>query len=509
MRRVPLLALVAGLMVLSGCGSKAPDAKAESKPGEASKTIEIPADSQKIAGIEVAPATTRTIQESITAPGVIASTGKNRALVTPPVAGRIIRLSVQLGDVVRQGQILAVIESSDLAQSWQSVAEAQRSRDAASAELNQASSEAKLAEAKVQTARTNLARQREMAKAGAFNQAPLQQAQSDLNDAQSELLDAQGQLDFHNKQLDRAERLFKEGLVSKADLEAARLDVQFDQNRRSKGKGRVELAKLAFDREKSIAQKGLLNAREIQAAEAELRSSQLELGKANVMVDSARAALSNSERAIRNASATYRTLSGGGGATGGQVAITAPIAGTVTHLDVTRGQAVDRTQVLMGIENLSSLWATASVQEKDIASVVVGERCTITTSSHEGPSFEGTVQIVASHLDPKTRTMPVQCLILHTGSALKPDMFVTVRIGLKRSRSALTVASSAVTKDGDKDVVFVKEGDKFERREVTLGTADGAYTEILSGVKTGEQVAVKGSFVLTSESKKDELRGEE
>ena len=509
MKRVTSAPFLIAFIAISGCGSKVPETGAEPKPEEASNSIDISAEAQKIAGIESAPASMRTMQDSLTVPGVVTSPTKSRAVVTPPVSGRLIRLSAQLGDVVRQGQTLAVIESSELAQAWQAIAEAQRSRDAASAELDQARSEAILADAKLQSARAGLARQIEFAKAGAFSQAPLQQAQSELNDAQSELLDAQRQLDYHTQQLQRNERLFKEGIVSKADMEAARLNVQLGQNRANKDKARVELAKSAYEREKSIAQKGLLNAREVQTAEAEVESSRLERDKSNIMIESARAALANSQTAIGNARATYRTFSGGGAASVGQVAIVAPISGTITHLDVTQGQAVDRTQTLMEVENLLSLWATANVQERDIAKVSVGSNVTVTASSLEGRSFTGVVQIVASRLDPKTRTLPVQCLITGSGAALKPDMFVTVRIGLKRSRSVLAVVASAVVKDGDKNVVFVKGGDKFERREVTLGTQDGGYVEILEGIKEGDEVAVKGSFVLTSESKKDELKGEE
>lgn len=509
MKRTSIALLAVVLITLGGCGSTKSDATSESTADETGKSIELSADSQKIAGIEVAPASMRTIQESLSVPGVVTSTSKNRAMVTPPVAGRLVRLSVQLGDTVRQGQTLGLIESPELAQSWQSIAEAQRSRDAAAAELNQAISEAKLADSKVQAAKSSLERQRQLAGAGAFSQAPLQQAQSELNDAQSELIDAQRQLDYHVQQLQRNERLFKEGLVSKQELEASRLDVQLDQNRIAKDKARVELAKSAYEREKSISQKGLLNAREVQVAEAEVRSSQLERDGFGIKVRAARAFLANSEKAIRNAQATYRTFSGGGSASVGQVAVIAPIAGTITSLDVSKGQAVDRTQTLMEVENLASIWAVASVQEKDIARVSLGAACTVTTPSIEDRAFPGVVQVVASRLDPKTRSMPVQCLIAGSRGALRPGMFVTVRIGLGRMQSALTVAASAVVKDGDKSIVFVKTEDKFERRDVIVGTTDKGYTQILEGIKESEKVAVKGSFVLTSESKKDELKGEE
>lgn len=508
MRRISLTLIVL-CIVLAGCNSKANDAKAEAKPDEAGKSIEVSPEAQRIAGIETSPASLRSMTGSLTVPGVISSTTKNSAMVTPPVAGRVISLKSQLGDSVIKGQTLAVIESSELAQSWQSVAESRRLRDSASADLQQAISAKDIAEAKVRADTITLVRQRELARAGAFSQAPLQQAQSELNDAQTELLDIQRQLDYHMQQLQRNELLFKEGVVARADLDTARLNAQMDQNRIGKARVRVDIAKEALQRERSISQKGLLNAREVETAEADLRSSRLERDKAKVAIDSSRRALANSEKTILNAQATYRTLSGGGSGSGGQVAIMAPISGTITRLDVTNGQAVDRTQSLMGIDNLTNLWAIANVQERDAGRVAVGAPCEVTSTSLEGRSFRGVVQIVASRLDPKTRSMQVHCLVDGSTGFLKPEMYVNVRIGLTKPKRALVVAATALVKDGDKSYVFVKQGDKFDRREVTSGTVDVDFAEILDGLKEGEQVAVKGSFVLNSESKKDQLKGDD
>ena len=202
------------LAALAGCG-KAPEPAVE-KAAETSSKVELSPDAQKIAGIEVEPVSTRLMQNSLDVPGVVASTTKGRAVVTPPVAGRVVEISVQLGDVVRAGQRLAVVDSTELAQSWSSIAEAQRSRDASAADLREASSEVELAAAKLSTARANLTRQQEFVKAGAFSQAPLQLAQSELNEAQSEVLSVQKELAAHTEQLRRTENLFKDGLVSKA-----------------------------------------------------------------------------------------------------------------------------------------------------------------------------------------------------------------------------------------------------------------------------------------------------
>ncbi|MBS1705140.1 MAG: efflux RND transporter periplasmic adaptor subunit, partial [Armatimonadetes bacterium] len=372
MRKLGLFIVV--LMLMAGCG-KSPEAPhadehgKEEESGHVEGQVKLTDEAQKIAGIETTVVRREEIQESLQVPGTVTSTDRGKAVVTPPVAGRVLSISVRLGDAVRQGQTLAIIESPELSQAWSTIAEATRVRDAAKSDVQQSRSEVELAIAKLNAARTNLTRQRDLAKAGAFSQAPVQQAQNDLNEAQSELLSVQKEQASHAEQLRRLENLYRDGIVSKSELEAARLEFQQDQIRLDRAKAKIENAKATYDRERNIASRGLLNAKELQIAEADVKSSELELNRARIRVRAAESAWSSANRGVANAQAVYRSNSGSGGASVGRVALVAPIAGTVTHLDVTKGQAVDRTQVLMEVENLRSVWVSANVPEQDSAKV--------------------------------------------------------------------------------------------------------------------------------------------
>lgn len=462
----------------------------------------------KLAGVEVGTAQIRSFQSELEVPGTVVSTTKGRAVVTPPVAGRVVSISAQLGDQVRQGQILAVLESSDLALSWSSVADAQRARDAAASELREAQAEAKLANSKIQSARTTVSRQRELAKAGAFSQAAVHQAQNELSDVQSELLSIQKEQAIHAERLRRMESLFKEGLISRADLETARLELQKDEIELDRVKARIEIAKAGYERERQIATRGLSNAREVQTAEADLRTAILERDRAVIKVRSAESALANAKKAIGNAQTTYRVQAGGSTSGAGRVNLIAAVSGTITHMDVSRGQAVDRTQTLFEIENLDSVWVTANVPERDATKVSKGTVVSITVAGLDR-QFTGVVQVYAGRVDPKTRAVPVQCLVTDVRGALRPQMFATVKIGFGQSGSSVGVPSQALVEEAGKSYVFVKEGDGFEKREVQLGEKSGGFVAIKSGLEAGTPIAVKGAFILSSQQKKDELKGHE
>ena len=506
--------LVITLLLVAGCAKQPEPAEAKHadgathhEEGHSETSVKLSPESAKLGGIELHTVGYKQVQESLQVPGTVVTTSTGRAVVTPPVAGRITSLSVQLGDQVRQGQVLAYLESPELAQSWSTVADATKIRDAAGSDRKQAEAEVELSLAKLSAAKTNLKRQRELASAGAFSQAPLQQAQIELSDAQSELLSVQKELASHAEQLRRLENLFREGIVSKSELDASRLELQQDQIRLDRAKAKIENAKATYDREKNIAGRGLLNAKELQAAEAEVRSGQLELDRARIRVRATDSAIASANRAIANAQAVYRSNRGSGAGSVGRAELVAPISGTISRLEVTRGQAVDRTQVLLEVEDLHSVWVVASVPEQDVAKVKKGTEVRVTVSALPGEEFRGIVQIVGSQVDPKTRTIATQCLVSGAAGRLKPQRFATVALEFGDSKRSLVVPKSSIVTEGRESFVFVKEGDSFEKRAVTTGSSTGDFVTISSGLKEKEEIAAKGTFVLSSEQKKGELKG--
>jgi multidrug efflux pump subunit AcrA (membrane-fusion protein) len=73
----------------------------------------------------------------------------------------------------------------------------------------------------------------------------------------------------------------------------------------------------------------------------------------------------------------------------------------------------------------------------------------------------------------------------------------------------LAIPEEAVQTDGNKKIVFIDKGNGgFEKREVSLGLQIDSFYQIEDGIKPGEKIVTKGSFLLKSEAQKGEL-GEE
>jgi len=84
---------------------------------------------------------------------------------------------------------------------------------------------------------------------------------------------------------------------------------------------------------------------------------------------------------------------------------------------------------------------------------------------------------------------------------LKPDMFANVEIVTDVNRSAISVPQAAVLEDSGKTVVFVAEAGAYKKRVVIEGIKGNDQVEILDGLAAGDQVVVKGNYLLLQQSR--------
>ena len=187
---------------------------------------------------------------------------------------------------------------------------------------------------------------------------------------------------------------------------------------------------------------------------------------------------------------------------GGRVPIRAPLSGTIIERKVTLGQAVERATDAFTIADTSFVWVTLDIYEKDLFRVHVGQEVELRTDARPRETFHGRVAFIVPVIDEATRTAKVRLEFPNPKGALDAGQLVTARIlaGSKRDGAeVLSVPRSAVEQVEGKTVVFVQNGEGFERRNVLTGTSGGDRVEIRKGLVPGEVVAVEGAFLLKSE----------
>lgn len=487
---------------------KAPEKSATDAEG---MLIKFSPAAAKTAGVRVETARRSLSGDTLTVPGTVETSPNRGAKITPPVSGKVIRILVNLGDSVRAGQPLAVLDSPDVAQAHAAIRQAESTVVQAFAGLNTARSQIDQARAKERSAKTTLDRQRQLAQAGAFSQGPLAAAQSELSAAQTEQAQAQTERQTRASSQARAERLFQNQLVSQAELEQTQADFHQSEARAAQAATRVNLAKQALARERKVFGGNLLNKQAIQTAEADVFSAQADVRTAEREAQVARAALQGARTGVVTARANLSTLEGGrhteGGA--GWLTLAAPLGGVVTDRQATLGEAVERSTTLFQIQNLGAVLVSANVPEAQISRVRSGQRAEVVAASYPSRVFPGVVQSLGSQVDEKTRTLPVRVLVENRQRLLKPDMFARVSLAVGGQAGGLTVPASAVDEDGTERFVYVERADGYEKRPVQIGRVGETCVQVVSGLQPGERVATDGMFVLKSESKKGELKGDE
>lgn len=187
----------------------------------------------------------------------------------------------------------------------------------------------------------------------------------------------------------------------------------------------------------------------------------------------------------------------------------APFAGVVTSHHAVESEVVEQGTDLLAITDISSLWVLADVYEQDLSKIRAGQPVRMRVASYPGKTFAGRVAYIADVIDPKSRTAKVRCLLGNESGLLKLEMFATVEIPVGQTSPILAVASSSIQQIDGRSVVFVRNSEaEFQKREVQTGVESQGYTEIRSGLKPGEPVVSRGSFVVKTAFLKHLIAGE-
>jgi len=179
------------------------------------------------------------------------------------------------------------------------------------------------------------------------------------------------------------------------------------------------------------------------------------------------------------------------------LAVRAPVTGSVTALSIAPGAIInDDTQPIMTVADLSVVWVSAFVAEKDLPHVARDDDAEVTVDAYPGKILHGKVTFVPDIIEPDSRRNKTRIAFANPDYVLKPNMFASVTLH-GPAREQVVVPSSALVMNNDRTSVFVATAPwTFERRTVELLLEESAQAAITSGVKAGEPVVVRGGILL-------------
>ncbi len=266
-----------------------------------------------------------------------------------------------------------------------------------------------------------------------------------------------------------------------------------------KATAKLNVADRAFRRAELLLKEKVIGLAESQRREGEMLSLRAERQEARDRL----LLLGLTDEDLRNLDRNHTIRS--------HVPVLAPFDGRVIARNLTKGEVVETTEKLFVVADLSDVWVTAVIPEKDIPYIRpdltgAGQSVEVHVAAYPDQIFQGRITYVGDVLDPATRTMRLRLELPNPERKLKPAMYASVRVYSEPEPNVLLIPEGAVQRDRDRHFVFVQRDQAvFEVRDVKLGHSNGRDIKVLDGLLEGESIVTKGSFVLKSELLREQI----
>ncbi|MGB3043409.1 MAG: divalent metal ion exporter adaptor subunit IhpB [Xanthobacteraceae bacterium] len=176
----------------------------------------------------------------------------------------------------------------------------------------------------------------------------------------------------------------------------------------------------------------------------------------------------------------------------------APISGTVIDRQVALGEYASEQKPAFIVADVSTVWVDLSVYRRDLPRVRVGDKLLIDVGDG-GKPIDADVSYISPVGSSDTQTALARAVIRNEGMRLRTGLFVSARLILSARQVPVAVKTSAIQTIENRSVVFVRLGDRFEIRDVSLGSRDSEHVEVMSGIRDGDKYAAGNSFVVKAE----------
>ena len=491
--------------------------------------------------LKTALVTRGSVKTSITATGTLQPLATVE--VKSNVGGELKDISVEEGDRVTAGQIIARIDAADASSALeQSQADLESARVRVSQaeyglsiQRDQYASQLKSAQESLSAAKTRLEQAEKQAELQPkLTENNIKNARSVLEAAQTshaqlknvtipqQILAARTALDqakaneeYADSDLKRQQELLSNGYVARsvvegaeqrakvatAQLESAQKKFNAIQeetaNDLASSQARIDQAVVALNSAEENRVQDTLKRQDVESARAAYRQAQAAVDNVRATmaqesikagdITTAHAQVKRTESTVSNARTQL-----------GYTTITAPSSGIVVKKYVEKGTVVAGGKsntaaagsgvTLLEIADMSRIYATVNIDETDIAQVSVGQAVEVAVDAYPDELYTGQVTKIAPSTvtEQNITSIPVTVEINTTDIRLKPGMNATCDFITGRTPNVVLAPNAALKVGQSPGVVLVLENGKPAVRHVELGMADNSNTEVRSGLQEGE-----------------------
>ncbi len=442
---------------------EAPHSEKAGGPAEHHEAVKFSPGERKEFGIALAEAGPGTLRITRDFPGEVVFNPETLVHVVARAPGIAREVRKELGDPVKKGDVLAVIESPALGAAKSEYLAKKRMEALARADGERAEA----------VHRNTLKLLDYLAGFPSLDEMRKKDF-GEMGEARNRLVSTFAEFVFAREALEMEKQLFREKVSSKADLLEA-------ESRLKKARAALETAResVAFE-----VKRRLLSARRAyQVAEFEVKAAERKLH-----------VLGLDDKEVQE-------LGKGGDRDLACYFLRAPEKGVITAKHLTRGEMVSGEDRLFTIADPRLVWVRLTIYQKDIQAVRPGKEVVV-RGDRVSLETKGRITYVTPFLEEATRTALARVVLSNEEGKWKPGMFVTGSALLEEIRLPLLLPKSALLEMEGKKVVFVKTPEGLEPRPVKTGREDETSVEILEGLSAGQVYVKENAFVVKAELRK-------
>ncbi len=434
------------------------------EPGPPSETFDFPQESWKAASLELQSVQSGRFAQSVQLTGKIALNEDRVAHIFPLVEGRVDEVKVQLGNRVKKGDLMVVVQSKEVGHAMLQLFEDRHQREFAV-----------LKDRWTQEVSANtLAMIKAIREGSTIDEIEAKLLNRPMGEYRDKLMTAYIGLYKSRIQLERLAPLSSGAVPGKQILEA-----EAERNA-----SRATLQSLVEQIQQDAQQAAIISTHSVKEMQTRVSVDETNLKILGF----------NQEELVSIDPATQ-------GESVSHYPIKAPFDGTVISKDVVLMERVGPQNQILSVADLSSVWVNTDIYEEHLPLLeqLQDQVIHLRSSAWPGRTFEARIFYTGDLVDESSRTISMRAVADNREGMLKPGMFVDVEFPKLEQAEVLQVPLTAVHEHEGKTFVFVHQKlDQFERRDVALGRRNSKAVEIRAGLRQGESIVSQGGFALKS-----------
>ena len=404
----------------------------------------------------------RRLRDVRSVPGRVQYNAAKHVALRTPTDGILTKVAVKPGDVVSQGQLLAVLSSPEIGTARADVLKRQ-------AELSLAVRKNE----RQQQVHDNLQELFALLQANTdFEQAERAFEQRSLGEYREKLFSAYSKFRLAETLSEQVKPLAVQGAVPGKTVQTRASDRQ-------------------------IAEAAFRTACEQTAFEARQHRDEVQLA-----VEDARRRLLISQQHLQTLLGYEEHVSGNPDSPLSNLEVRAPFPGTIERCQCSQSDRVSHSDTLFVLADTTVLWIAADVRESDWPAVELSRTDELAVEIPAIPDrrFPARLHYVGREVSLESNSVPLVAIIDNRDGALRPGMFVRVSVPVGKPREVVAIPPQAVMQHAGEKFVFVAEGKRTYRKvDVALGQTDKNWVEVTAGPKAGQKIVADGAFLLKSE----------